>query len=80
MANYIYRYLKDGVEMDFDNWSRDFGNDLNDQEIRDPQNTYRDAIYTDRANGKACYINGHIYTQRERMSSMRARQKLLPTC
>ena len=64
MTNYINRYFKDGVEMYFDNWSRDFGNDLNDQELRDPEHTYRSAIYTDRANGRPCQINGHTYTQR----------------
>ena len=65
MANYFSRYFKDGVEMSFDDWSRDFSNDLNDQELRDPMHTYRSAIYTDRANGKTCDINGHTYTQRE---------------
>ena len=65
MANYFSRYFKDGVEMSFDDWSRDFSNDLNDQELRDPMHTYRSAIYTDRANGKPCDINGHTYTQRE---------------
>lgn len=64
MANYINRYFKDGVEMCFDDWSRDFCNDLNDQELRDPEHTYRSAIYTDRSNGKPCNINGHLYTQR----------------
>ena len=65
MANYLNRYFKDGVEMGFDDWSREFSNDLNDQELRDPEHTYRGAIYTDRANGKPCEINGHVYTQRE---------------
>lgn len=64
MANYINRYFKDGVEILFDDWSRDFSNDLNDQELRDPIHTYRGAIYTDRANGRPCQINGHTYTQR----------------
>lgn len=65
MANYFSRYFKDGVEMGFDDWSRDFSNDLNDQELRDPMHTNRGSIYTDRGNGRPCHINGHVYTQRE---------------
>ena len=65
MANYINRYFKDGVEMLFDDWSKDFSNDLNYQELKDPEHTYRSAIYTDRSNGKPCKINGHVYTQQE---------------
>ena len=65
MANYLSRYFKDGVEMGFDDWNKNFSNDLNDQELRDPEHTYRGAIYTDRSNGKPCHINGHIYTQQE---------------
>ncbi len=65
MANYMSRYFKDGVEMGFDDWSKSFSNDLNDQELRDPEHTYRSAIYTDRSNGRPCHINGHVYTQRE---------------
>lgn len=65
MANYLSRYFKDGVEIGFDDWSRDFSNDLNDQELRDPMRTNRGSIYTDRSNGRPCHINGHVYTQRE---------------
>lgn len=65
MANYLNRYFKDGVEMLFDDWSRDFANNLNDQELRDSAHTYRSAIYTDRANGKPCQINGHVYAQQQ---------------
>ena len=65
MANYLNRYFKDGAEIGFDDWSRDFSNDLNDQELRDPMHTNRGSIYIDRANGRPCNINGHVYTQRE---------------
>lgn len=63
MVDYIHRYYRDDEELPYENWIELFKADL-DKEAECHKWNVRSAVWTDYANGRDSYLNGHEYKAR----------------